>query len=121
MTVASALGNAPIRSVSRSVAASSATCAAGLREPVGDRVGVGEQQRARLGRRRPARAALEQPHAELALERRDLLRDRRLGERERLAGPRERALPDDLTERQQPPRIHIDSAYSTRELISPAE
>ena len=41
----------------------------GLREPVGDRVGVGEQQRARLGRRRAARPAVEQPHAELALER----------------------------------------------------
>ena len=37
------------------------------------------------GRRRPARAAVEQLHAELALERGDLLGDRRLGQRERLA------------------------------------
>ena len=64
---------------------------AGLGEPLGDGVGVGEQQRADLGRRRAARAAVEQADAELALERGDLLGDRRLGQRERLGGARERA------------------------------
>jgi hypothetical protein len=78
----------------------------GLREPVGDGVGVGQKQRAGLGGLRPAGAALEQPHAELALERADLLGDRGLRERQLLAGARERALARDLAERQQPPRVH---------------
>ena len=89
MTVASALGNAPTRSVSRR-RRQLGDLRVGLREPVGDRVGVGEQQRAGLGRRRPAGAAVEQLDAELALERSDLLRDRRLRQRQRLAGARER-------------------------------
>ncbi len=88
---------------------------AGLREPVGDRVGVGEQQRAGRGRRRPARAAFEQLHAELALERGDLLGDRRLGQRERLARARERALTRHFAERQHSPRIHIAAAYTAHE------
>ena len=91
---------------------------AGLREAVGDRVGVGEQQRARLGRRRAAGTALEQLQAELALERGDLLGDRRLRQRQRLAGARERPLMGDLAERQEPPRIHIELAYSTGESIN---
>ena len=45
----------------------------GLREPVGHGVRVGEQHRAGLGRRRPARPPLQEPDAELSLERRDLL------------------------------------------------
>ena len=89
---------------------------AGLREPVGDRVGVGEQQRAGGGRRRPSGAAFEQLHAELALERGDLLGDRRLGQRERVARARERPLMRHFPERQQPPRIHIVAAYSTRKI-----
>ena len=84
----------------------------GLREPVGDRVGVCEQQRAGRGRRRPARAAVEQLHAELALERSDLLGDGRLGQRERVAGARERPLMRHFAERQQSPRIHIAAAYT---------
>ncbi len=73
----------------------------GLAEPVGDRVGVREQQRARLGDRRAARPAVEQPDAELALERGDLLGDGRLRQRERLGRAREGAAPGDLAEGEQ--------------------
>ena len=51
---------------------------------------------------RAAAAAHEQRGAELALERGDLLGDRRLAERERLGGARERAGAGDRAERQQP-------------------
>ena len=77
----------------------------GLGEPLGDRVGVGEQQRAGLGGRRAARPAVEQAHADLPLERGDLLGDRRLGERERVGRPRERATVGDLAEGEQPARF----------------
>ena len=72
-----------------------------LGEPVGDRVGVRQQQGARLGHRRTAGAAVQQPDAELALERGDLLRDGGLGQRERLGRARERAAPCDLAEGEQ--------------------
>ena len=109
---ASALGKAPIRSVARSAPASSRDLAVRLGEPVGDRVGVREQQGARLGHRRAAGAAVQQPDAELALERGDLLRDGGLGQRERLGRARERAAPGDLAEREQAAWIeHRRSLY----------
>jgi hypothetical protein len=74
-------------------------------QAVVDDVGVLEQQRAGLRERQPARPAIQQPGAELALERRDLLRDGRLGQRERPGRARERPVARDLAERQHPARI----------------
>ena len=88
---ASALGKAPTRS-----------CAARRRqrghldpsepEARGDRVGVLEQQPAGVRGQRAAAAADEQLRPELALERRDLLGDRRLAERQCLRRAGERAV-----------------------------
>ena len=103
--VASALGNAPMRSSRAACPASSASWPAGELQPVGDDVGVLEQQRARRRERQPAGPALEQLRARLALERRDLLRDRGLGQRQRLGRARERAEPRDLAERQHAARV----------------
>ena len=119
MIEARALGNAPIAQGLAVGGGQLADLAVGLREPVGDRVGVGEQERSGLGRHRPARPAVQQPDAELPLERRDLLRHRRLGEAEGVAGLRERALPDDLAERQQAPRIHGAYSYADPSAITP--
>jgi len=77
-------------------------------------VGV-SQGRARLaeealaGRGQPdaARQAFEQLPAELALERRDLLRERRLGDEQELAGGRERTLLDDGDEVLELPEVHF--------------
>ena len=77
----------------------------GLPQPVGHHVGVLEQQRARLRERQPARPALEQLHPGLALQRRDLLGHRRLRERERLGGARERAEAGHLAEREHTARV----------------
>ena len=78
---------------------------AGEVQPVGDDVGVLEQQRARGRERQPAGAALEQLRARLALERRDLLRDRGLGQRQGLGRAREGAEPRDLAESQHAARV----------------
>ena len=74
-------------------------------EPPGDHVGVLEQQLAGGRERQAARAALEQPRAGLLLERRDLLGDRGLRQRERLGRARERAEPRDLAEREHAARV----------------
>jgi hypothetical protein len=70
----------------------------GLGEARQDLVGVPHDRLARLGQPHAARAALHEHRAGLALERRDLLRDRRLRERERLGGGGERAAQRDLAE-----------------------
>ena len=61
---------------------------AGELEALGDGVGVLEQDLALAGESQAAGLAVQQPRADLALQRRDLVGDRRLGERE-LAGGRE--------------------------------
>jgi hypothetical protein len=68
-------------------------------------VGVDEQQPPRLGEREPAAAALDQPLAELELERTDLLRDRGLRQKERSGRTGERSLVGDLTEGEEAARI----------------
>ena len=88
----------------------------GLGEPAGDRIGVREQQRARLGHRRAAGPAVEQPDAQLALERGDLLGDRGLRQGERLGRARERAAPGDLAEGEQAAGVdHRHSLWHSQE------
>ena len=77
----------------------------GQGQAVGQCVGVGEQQRARVGDVDAARAALEQPGADLALERRDLLGHGGLGQRELARGRRERTRSHYGTQREQTARI----------------
>src|SRR5919108_90658 len=76
----------------------------GLGQPAEDVVGMAYDRLAGLGQADAARAALDEHGAGLALERRDLLRDGGLGERERLGGGRERAAQGDLPE-------HSHAAY----------
>ena len=90
----------------------------GLGEPLGDRVGVGEQQRADLGRRGTAGPAVEQADAELALERGDLLGHRRLGQRERLGRARERAAVRDLAEGEHAARVDRAAARTYAQLMA---
>ena len=77
-------------------------------EALGDGVGVLEQDLALAGESKAAGLALEQPRADLALQCRDLVGDRRLGERELAGGARERALMRDGAERQHAARIHSE-------------
>ena len=79
---------------------------AGERQAVGERVGVLEQDLARGRELQPAGLAVQQPRADLLLQRGDLLRDGRLRERERSRGGAERALVGHRPERQQPSRVH---------------
>ena len=114
-SAASALGNAPIRS--RAGRGQLAELGLGEREALRDRVGVREQDLAGAREPEPARLAVEQPRADLALERRDLLRDRRLGERERARRLRERALVGDRAEGEHAPRIHRQQLIGLRKTI----
>ena len=75
-------------------------------EAHGDRVGMLEQQRAGRGELQPARPAVEQPRADLLLERRHLMRDRGLRQRERLGCPRERPMAGHRTEGEHSLRVH---------------
>jgi hypothetical protein len=60
-----------------------------------------------VGRQRqPPGAAMQQSRAHLGLERRHLLGDRRLGERERRRGAGERTLVSDRPEREESARVH---------------
>src|SRR5947207_11690141 len=79
---------------------------AGKPEAVGDRVRMLEQDRALGGEPEPTGLALEQPDADLALERCDLCGDRRLGEGELARRGGERALVRDGAEREHAARIH---------------
>ena len=72
----------------------------------GDRIRVLEQDRALRLQAQAARLARQQPHADLALQRGDLVGHRRLGERQRARGARERALVGDGAEGQQAARVH---------------
>ena len=83
-------------------------------EPRLDRLCVPEQDPARLRQRDGPRAAraLDQPHPDDALERRDLLRDRRLRVAELLGGPPERALVGDRLERDEMAKIEPEPAIS---------
>ena len=101
--------------LARRVARELLELARGELEPVGDHVGVREQQLAGGRERQPAGPALEQPRARLALERGDLLGDRGLGQRQRLGRARERAEPRDLAEREHAARIdHRHSLWHQR-------
>src|SRR4051812_43028484 len=75
-------------------------------EPVRDRVRVPEQDLALGGEPEAAGLAIEQAHADLALERGDLVGDRRLRERERAGGAREGPLVSDRAKREDASRIH---------------
>ena len=59
---------------------------------------MADERVARVGQADAAHAALDERGAGLALERRDLLRDGGLRERQRLGGGRERAVLGDLAE-----------------------
>ena len=61
-----------------------------------DRVGVSEQQLARVGQPRTLAVAFDEHRARFALERRDLLADRRLRVRQRVGGRGERSVPREL-------------------------
>ena len=75
-------------------------------EPIGQRIRVLEQDPARDRQLQAAGLAVEQARADLLLERRDLLRDRRLGQRQRACRGAERALVRYRAKRQQSPRVH---------------
>ena len=79
---------------------------AGQLEPLGDRVGVREQDRAGRRQLQAAGPAVEQPGADLALERGDLLRDGRLGQRQLARRPGEGPPMRDGAERQDAARVH---------------
>ena len=74
-------------------------------QPSGERVGVREKQLAGRGEAQAAGPAVQQQRADLALQRRHLLRDRGLGERERLGRAGERRATRDLAEREESPRV----------------
>ena len=61
------------------------------------RLGVGHERARRVGQPDAAAVALEQRDADLALERRELLRDRRRREGERLGGRRDRPAGGELS------------------------
>ena len=69
---------------------------------------VAEQQRAGARRRGAATEPVEQLHAQLVLERADVLGDGRLREEERLGGAREAAELGDLDEDLEPAQVHAD-------------
>jgi hypothetical protein len=64
-----------------------------------------EEQRARRGECEASAATLDQPLPDSHLERADLLRDRRLRERQRDGRSRKRLLPGDLAEGEQTTRV----------------
>ena len=75
-------------------------------EAHGDRVGVLEQQRAGRGELQSARPAIEQPRADLLLERRHLMGDRGLRQRELLGRARERPMVGHRAEGEHSLRVH---------------
>ena len=70
-----------------------------------DRVGVLDQRAAGVGQAHPARVALHEGRAGLALEGGDLLRDRRLGVGQRVGGGGERPARGDLSQHAHSPDI----------------
>jgi hypothetical protein len=78
-----------IRPISPRAALRHGDGAPGLRQR---RVGLGEEQPAGLGQRHAPARALEEPHAELALERLDLQAERRLRHMQPLGRPPEMQL-----------------------------
>ena len=70
-----------------------------------ERVRMAEEELAGRRQRESRTSPLDQPLAELHLERAHLLRDRGLRERERRRRARERPMVRDLAEGEQPPRI----------------
>jgi hypothetical protein len=65
------------------------------REPLRDHRRMLQQRPSGLGQDQPFATAIEQPRAHLGFERRDLLRDSRLRQRQRRRGARERSLTRD--------------------------
>jgi hypothetical protein len=83
-------------------------------EPRRQGVGVREQQLARGSRHRAGAPAHQQRRAQLLLQGAHLLGDRRLAERKRRGGARERALTGDLPEGEQPAWIEHPRSLSVR-------
>jgi hypothetical protein len=77
----------------------------GDRHALRQRVGVLQRERPRIRERQTAGPPVQQARAQLALQSRDLLRHRGLGERQLARGGGERARQRDGTEGQQAPRI----------------
>ena len=82
----SAVGNAPMRSRARAPCAAALELVFGELEALGDGVCVLEQDLALAGEPQAAGRALQQPSADLALQRGHLVRDRWLGQRELTRG-----------------------------------
>ena len=88
--------------------------ALGRGQAVEDRVGVADQQLARLREAHAAGGALDQARAGLGLERGDLAGDRGLGERERLGRGGEGAVRGDLAQDPEASDVeHVQSVYQS--------
>jgi hypothetical protein len=94
------VANEAIRRCPRRSSASAASAVRGL-EPAEDHVGMLDEHLARLGQHDAAGTALQQPYAGLALERGDLLRDRRGRVGEHVGGGRQRTAAGDFAEHAQ--------------------
>ena len=113
--LAAALGKAPTRRRGRSTPVTRLDLGLGHAQLGEDRLGVAQQDLAGRRQRDAARVAHEQPRAELALQARDLLRDGRLGERERRRGIGERAARGDLAEDGEQTCVEHNATLSVRE------
>ena len=117
----SALGNAPARSVSRSAETRSATCSPAWASRSATASAWASTIAPTSVGHGTAGAAVEQPDAELALERGDLLGDGRLGQGERLGRARERVAVRDLAEGEHPARVDRAAARTYAQLMSIAK
>ena len=103
--MASAVGKLPNRSRPSAAAGDLAELLLGAVEPREDPGRVAGQRVAGLGQLDRARAALDERHPDLALERGDVLADRRLRQRQRVGRGRERAAGGDLGQHSQPAHV----------------
>ena len=94
-----------MRSSRRSAAVSSSSCWLGALQPRGEGVGVGQQQRPGRRELEGARAALDEPGAELALQAADVLGDGGLRQGQLRGRARERARVGDGAEGEQAARV----------------
>ena len=114
MIFAPTLWNVPTRRRPASPASSARHVGLGREESRLDRLCVAEQDLTGLGQRDRARAAraLDQPQPDDPLERRDLLRDRRLRVAELLGGSPERPLVGNRLESDEMAKIESEPAIS---------